>query len=95
MATKLIMTSSDPAYKSFNEWFDARIAAFEESGDTASKTAYLNARTKKHTLNPPQNAVWQSDGSVILNNYVVVPEFETIFNQWRTQYQVGLTYQPI
>jgi hypothetical protein len=97
MATKMTMTSADPAFTPFGVWFKNKVTQFESNGDTASVEQFNNAQAAKVNANIAADAsvIEQADGSVIMTNNVQVAEFDVIFNQWVTQYNVQFASEEV
>jgi hypothetical protein len=97
MATKTTMTSTDPAFKKFNTWFADKIAEFEANGNTASIEQFNNAYNAKSTSNTAAGATFleNEDGSIIQTNNVIVPEFNVVYDQWVSQYNVQFTSEEV
>jgi hypothetical protein len=97
MATKTTTTSTNPAFKKFVIWFEDKIAEFEANGDTASVTQFNNARTLKNYAMTAAGATLleNEDGSIVQTNNVKVNEFQVVYDQWVSQYNVQFTNEEV
>ena len=97
MATKTTTTSTNPAFKKFVIWFEDKIAEFEANGDTASVTQFNNAQNlKNYAMTAASGTVTeQPDGSFIVVNNQIVPEFQVVYDQWVSQYNVQFTNEEV
>ena len=93
----MTMTSTDPAFIPFGIWFKNKVTQFELNGDTASVQQFNNAQQAKVDANTAAGASVIEDGenSVIMTNNAYVAEFDVVYDQWISQYNVQFTFEEI
>lgn len=94
---KITMSSTDPNYRTFDEWFDQKINDFIAGGNEATADAWIAAmRAKTAAEEASDSTVTKVDAnSVIISKPVVVDEFDAVFNQWVAQYNIQFAYEEV
>lgn len=93
MVDKIKHVSNHPDFKPFTEWAAAEIASLQAQGRTAEASAIASAIAAKQAANVNTKYYIDDNGFEVAEPAnVTVPEFDTIFNQWASLYQVSYQY---
>lgn len=98
MATKVTTVSLDPNFKTFEDWSAQKISEFNANGNSATADAWvaaLSAKAAAEASTPGYTRSVVDQNTVILSTTATTPEFEAIFEQWKTEYDVEFVAEEV
>ncbi len=97
MSKKVTTSSTDPAYISFEAWFLQKIEEFTAANNEATADTWLSAMRAKTAAEEAANAVVTivDANTSIITQEVIVEEFDAVFNQWVSQFNVQFAVEEL